>query len=152
MTPERGAPAGGECAIHRLIADICVVAEDHVLLVRYDDTAGHDGHSGWFLPDALLEHGEPPEQTAALLLHRQAGIEVTAPFLSHVESFIGGGGRWHLAFHYVAQLPARPRVTPGPGVREAAWFDLVKLPSKKETAHGGWALQTIREILLRASG
>lgn len=152
MTTDARETPAGDCTVHRLIADICVVAEDHVLLVRYDDTAGHDGQPGWFLPDDLLEHGEPPEETAVRLLYRQTGIEAPAPFLSHVESFIGGRGRWHLAFHYVAQLPNRPRVTPGTGVREAAWFDLVKLPPKKDVAHGGWALQTIREILLRASG
>ena len=136
----------------KLIADVCLVAGDKVLLVKYGEGSGHDGQNGWFLPDDLLADFEPPEDAAVRCLLKQTGVETSAPFLSHVESFRGRDKTWHLAFHYVVQLPKAPAIKAGPGVVETGWFDLTKLPPKGDVAHGGWALMTIREILQRASG
>ncbi|HEX7878654.1 MAG TPA: NUDIX hydrolase [Candidatus Eisenbacteria bacterium] len=134
------------------IVDVCVVAGDKVLLVKYGEGAGHDGQAGWFLPDDLMADFEAPDAAAVRCLAEQTGVRTTAPFLSHVESFRGNDGSWHLAFHFVVQLPKAPRLTPSAGIAETRWFDLIGLPAKRDVAHGGWALATIKEILQRASG
>ncbi len=149
VTAERTTTGGGRV---KLIADVCVVAGDKVLLVKYGDGAGHDGQSGWFLPDDLLNDFEAPDVAATRCLAEQTGVKAAAPFLSHVESFRGNDKSWHLAFHFVVQLPKAPKLTPGAGVVETRWFDLTGLPANREVAHGGWALATIREILQRATG
>jgi ADP-ribose pyrophosphatase YjhB (NUDIX family) len=136
----------------KLIADVCLVAQDQVLFIRYKPGAGHDGQEGWFLPDDLLVDFEPPAEAAIRALLEQTGVTAEDPFLSHVESFAGKDESWHLAFHFVLQLPKRPSLTPGEGVAETRWDDLAALPPRGEVAHEGWALNTIREILERAAG
>lgn len=42
-----------DCTVHKLVADIALVAEDGVLLVRYRDTSGYDGQAGWFLSTTI---------------------------------------------------------------------------------------------------
>jgi len=140
-----------ECGIHKLIADVAVVAEDQVLMVRYSDDNRYDHQTGWFLPDDLLKHLEDPEEAARRLLSDQIGVVVDTLFLSHVESFQGKDGTWHLAFHYVIQMEKQPDVTMSKDVDSFEWFYLDQLPLRTDVAHRGWALDTIREILKRAS-
>jgi len=136
----------------KLIVDVCVVAGDKVLMVKYGEGAGHDGQAGWFLPDDLMADFEAPDVAAVRCLAEQTGVRTTAPFLSHVESFRGNDKSWHLAFHFVVQLPKVPKLTPAAGIVETRWFDLTGLPAMRDVAHGGWARATIKEILMRASG
>jgi ADP-ribose pyrophosphatase YjhB (NUDIX family) len=142
-----------DCTIHKLIADVAVIAEDQVLMLRYSDGNKYDHQAGWFLPDDLLRHLEHPDAAAKRILQDQVGVE-TAPgalFLSHIESFQGKDGTWHLAFHYVTQFETLPEITMSNDIDSFEWFYLDQLPLRAEVAHHGWALDTIREILKRAS-
>ncbi len=38
------------CDQHSLIADVALLSEGKVLLVRYKDANKYDHHKGWFLP------------------------------------------------------------------------------------------------------
>ena len=89
------------CQVHKLVADVCFIADRKVLLVRYKDTSGYDGEQGWFLPDDYLRHAEHPEEAAHRLLREQTAIEVPQLSLGPIESF-EGHGYWHLIFHYYA--------------------------------------------------
>jgi hypothetical protein len=46
------------CRVHKLVADVCLIRDGEVMLVRYLNTSGYDGEPGWFLPDDL--RGEHP--------------------------------------------------------------------------------------------
>ena len=48
------------CPVHKLVAEVCVTAERHVLLVRYRDLARYHGARAWFVPDDFLAQGEHP--------------------------------------------------------------------------------------------
>ncbi|TPW11482.1 MAG: hypothetical protein FD129_1647 [bacterium] len=137
----------------RLLADVCLVAGDRVLLLRFAQGASvPDSEPGWYLPVGELAAYEPPDQAAVRILFGQTGVESSGPFLSHVESLKGRGGEWRLTFHYVVQVVSEPPLTPGPGVNEARWFDLTRLPPRGDVSSRGWALTTIKEILQRAAG
>lgn len=134
------------CRIHKLVADVCLLAEGQVLLVRYRDVRKYDGETGWFLPDDYLEHLEHPDEAARRILRDQAGVAPAPVALSQIESF-EGNGFWHLIFHYKADLP-RPAEVPLQGnILAAQWFPLSALPAPAEVAHGGWGLETIQKIL-----
>lgn len=136
-----------------LLADVCLVAGDRVLLLRYGATAAVPDHQpGWYLPVGELAMHEPPDQAAVRLLFEQTGVESSGPFLSHVESQKGSGTEWRLNFHYVVQVATEPRLETGSGVTEACWFDLTNLPPRADVSNRGWALTTIKEILERAAG
>jgi ADP-ribose pyrophosphatase YjhB (NUDIX family) len=129
------------CGVHRLVADVAILAEGRVLLVRYQDTRSYDGQSGWFLPDDFLAHLEHPSEAARRIAREQAGLDLGAADIGLVESF--GNGRWHLVFHHVARLGAMPVTSAGSNVKDLAWFDLGDLPADDQLAHHGWA----REVL-----
>jgi len=135
-----------DCNVHKLVADVALLAEGEVLLVRYADTAKYDGQKGWFLPDDFLAHGEHPEDAARRIVEEQAGVEVASPRLGEIESF--GNGAWHLVFHYVAALDETVQVEPHGNVAEAAWFRLGALPRESETAHHGWPLEVLGRVLI----
>jgi ADP-ribose pyrophosphatase YjhB (NUDIX family) len=134
-----------ECRIHKLVADVSVLAGGRVLLVKYGDTSKYDRQTGWFLPDDYLAFEEHPDAAAGRILREQAGITTETVRLAHVESF--GNGAWHLAFHYAAELSEDPEVTPGENVAAAEWFDLKELPPPSDVAHEGWALDVLRQVL-----
>ena len=77
-------------------------------------------------------------------MREQADLE-SHPRLGHVESL--ANGTWHLVFHFVLELPSRPRVTPGANVSAIEWFPLSELPDAKDVAHDGWALEVLRRVL-----
>lgn len=139
------------CRIHKLIADVALVAEGRVLLVKYADTNKYDHQRGWFLPDDLLAHLEHPEHAATRILNEQVNLSVPQVRLSHIESFKGRDGSWHLAFHYKAELDKALPLTPSADIEAAEWFALDHLPSRSEVAHHGWALEVIREALARGA-
>ena len=134
-----------DCTKHRLVADIAVIAEGQVLMVRYRDTRRYDGQAGWFVPDDFLAHEEHPDRAASRIAKEQLGTVVRNPRLAFVESF--GNGAWHLIFHYRADLERMPRVQAGENVAAAEWFDLRKLPPPSEVAHRGWGRSTIARLL-----
>lgn len=130
------------CGVHKLVVDIALLAEGHVLMVRYRDTSRYDNQSGWFLPDDYIMHLEHPDDAARRIAKDQAAISFTKVRLDHIESF--GNGAWHLIFHYRVDLESKRAVKSEGNVRDIAWFPLDKLP---EVAHHGWALGVLRTIL-----
>jgi ADP-ribose pyrophosphatase YjhB (NUDIX family) len=132
-----------ECRVHKLIADVAVLAEGHVLLVKYRDVKKYDGQRGWFLPDDFLEHEEHPDDAAQRIVREQAGVDRPEVRLGLIESF--GNGAWHLVFHYITEIEERATPRPGENVEQAEWFDVKNLPAPKEMAHHGWG----RDVLQR---
>jgi ADP-ribose pyrophosphatase YjhB (NUDIX family) len=131
----------GECAVHRLVADVAIRSSDRVLFVKYKDVSRYDGQRGWFLPDDFLRHLEHPEDAAKRIAQDQSGLTLTDVRLSHIESF--GDGAWHLIFHYRADLTNSPRLQPGPNVVALEWFPRSQLPDRSTMAHGGWAVDIL---------
>src|SRR3989442_7932585 len=93
-----------ECTVHKLVADIAVLADRQVLLVRYKDTRSYDGQQGWFLPDDYLMFVEHPDEAAARILREQVGMAAPRVPLGHIESFGGGQTPLHLIFPYKTTL------------------------------------------------
>lgn len=134
-----------DCKIHRLVADVALMAEGKVLLVRYKDVSKYDNQRGWFLPDDFLNHLESPDDAAKRILKEQIDLSAPKVRLSHVESF--GDGIWHLIFHYKATMEKIPDVSGSQNVQAMEWFALNKLPNRAEVAHHGWAIDVLDDIL-----
>ena len=132
---------------YSLIADVALLAEGKVLLVKYTDTNKYDHQSGWFLPDAGIGYLEHPERTALRIVREQLGLHLDSIRLSHLESFKGNDGSWHLPFHFVADFRRMPDLRPSADIAETRWFDLDSPPPKTEVAHHGWALSTIARVV-----
>jgi ADP-ribose pyrophosphatase YjhB (NUDIX family) len=129
----------------KLVADVALVAGDHVLFVRYRDTSKYDGEAGWFLPDDFLVRLEHPDDAARRILREQAGVEAEDLRLGEIESF--DGDAWHLVFHYVAAIDAPVDVPVRDNVADAKWCPLGELPDPAATAHHGWALEVLARVL-----
>ena len=129
----------------KLVADVAVVADGRVLLVRYDDVSRYDGQRGWFLPDDYLANGEHPDAAAKRIVREQAGLDVD-PALAEIESLTGGA--WHLIFHYRAAAAAPDTVRLGANVAAAEWFPLTALPPDAEQAHDGWAGDVLSRVFM----
>jgi ADP-ribose pyrophosphatase YjhB (NUDIX family) len=141
-----------DCSVHRLVADIALLAQRQTLMVRYRDTSNYDHQTGWFLPDDFLQFGEHPEEAATRIAREQAGLAVNRTRLASIESFTGGPSRsWHLIFHYVAELEEATPVEAAGNIKDARWFGLDDLPSASEVAHHGWALDVLNGILARGA-
>jgi ADP-ribose pyrophosphatase YjhB (NUDIX family) len=132
------------CGLHKLVADVAVVASGRVLFVRYRDTSSYDGQEGWFLPDDYLDHLEHPDGAARRILREQVGIEAVDVRLTEIESF--GNGAWHLVFHYKAEVEL-PEAATGDNIEAAEWFPLDALPPADEVAHHGWGLEVLDRVL-----
>ena len=130
--------------IHRLVADVALLAAGSVALVRYRDPSRYDGQRGWFLPDDFLADMEHPEDAARRIIHEQLGLDPGTPRLSYVESF--GNGWWHLVFHFVLERPQAEDLRPGTNVAAAEWFSLGALPPADEQAHDGWAGEVLERV------
>jgi ADP-ribose pyrophosphatase YjhB (NUDIX family) len=128
----------------KLVADIAVVADRRVLLVRYEDVSRYDGQRGWFLPDDYLADGEHPDAAARRILRDQAGLQLE-PELAEIESLTNGA--WHLIFHYRAAASAPDSVRCGANVSRAEWFPLDALPPDAEQAHQGWAADVLSRLI-----
>jgi ADP-ribose pyrophosphatase YjhB (NUDIX family) len=127
----------------KLVAEVAVVADGQVLLVRYEEVSRYDGQRGWFLPDDYLAHGEHPDKAARRIVREQAGLELE-PSLAEIESFANGA--WHLIFHYRASAAATDAVRGGANVAAAEWFPLDALPPDAEQAHEGWASDVLSRL------
>jgi ADP-ribose pyrophosphatase YjhB (NUDIX family) len=134
-----------DCTVHKLVADVAVVAEEQVLFVRYRDTSPYNGQSGWFLPDDFLAHVEHPKDAARGILEEQAGIAHSEPDLADIESFAGHAS--HLVLHDVASLPDAVPIEARGNVADARWFSLAELPPSPDVAHDGWGLETLERVL-----
>jgi len=130
-----------ECRVHRLVADVAIIADGRVLLVKYRDTSRYDHQPGWFLPDDYLQHREDPGGAARRIAQEQVGIALPSSRLGHVESF--GNGFWHLVFHYQADLGSTQPPASSENVLAAQWFPLHALPPPEEWGHEGWGLDTL---------
>jgi hypothetical protein len=63
-----------------------------------------------------------------------------------MESFTGNDGSWHLPIHYGLFLEKIPHLVLSERILQAEWFPLETLPTRKEVAHHGWALDIVEEI------
>ncbi len=129
------------CTVHKLVTDVALYAEEHVLLVRYEDVRKYDGETGWFLPDDYLRRIEHPADAAARIVRDQLRLEPPPLELAEIETF--DGGAWHIIFHYRGRLERAEPPQRGANVRDAAWFPLDALPPPDEVAHHGWGLEVI---------
>ncbi len=89
----------------KLVADVAVFAEGDVLLVKYKDSNKYDHQKGWFLPDDLLKEFEHPDEAAKRILHEQLKIRDVEVSLHSIESFKGNDSSWHMAFHFMLEIP-----------------------------------------------
>jgi len=135
------------CTIHTLIADVILLAEGQVLLVKYKEAEKYDKETGWFLPNDSLSEFEHPQDCARRVLKEQLGLTHIELHLSHIESFKGNDGSWHLAFHYKAELEKKPAITLSDQIEVAQWFPLDQLPDRSEVAHHGWARVIVKAAL-----
>jgi len=133
------------CTEHKLVADVAIVAQGRILMVKYRDTRKYDGQTGWFLPDDFLKDLEHPEDASRRIATEQLGLAAPDSRLGFIESF--GNGAWHLVFHYRADFERMPSVRKGSNVAEMEWFDLRKLPNPEEVAHHGWGLDVLARIM-----
>ncbi len=134
------------CTVHKLIADVALLHDDRVAMVRYPRSGDYDHQTGWFLADDELAFLEHPQDAAKRILHEQLGVRDLEPRLDHVESFQGNDRSWHLAFHFVADVSEPAAVSPGEGIASLQWFSLSQLPERNAVAHHGWALDVISAI------
>lgn len=132
--------------IVKLVADITVLNNNNVMLVKYSDKNKYDHQSGWFLPDDLVNFGEDPDDAAIRILNEQLSIGKAKVSLDHVETFTGNDKSWHIVFHYICRTAEIPDIKKSDDVEIFKWFPLNKLPPKEETAHHGWALYTIQSV------
>ena len=131
---------------YKLIADVALFTGNEVLLLKYKDENKYDHQAGWFLPDDLLKEFEHPDEAADRILLEQLNLSNINPALDHIESFKGKDSSWHLVFHYKAEINNYLDIVKSDEISELDWFDLSELPAKKEVAHNGWALFTIKAI------
>ena len=129
----------------KLIVDVVVVAGGRVLMV--EPAGGQDGETGWLLPDDLMHELEHPDHAAHRILADGLGLDGVDVEMSHMESFSGGDGTWHLVFHYAARFDDEPDLVLSDRLSTAEWFAAESLPERDEVAHGGWPLGVIRKVL-----
>lgn len=132
----------------KLVADVLVLAQGKVLMVRYKDVSKYDGQKGWFLPDDYLGYGEHPGDAARRILREQVALDVDNIAFGYIES-LGGeeGGAWHLIFHHKVELDKPQTLAPLGNVHAVEWFPLEELPARDAVAHDGWAIDVIGEVL-----
>lgn len=130
----------------KLIADIALFTNNEVLLLKYKDANKYDLQKGWFLPDDMLLEYEHPDEAADRIILEQLNLSNINPVLDHIESFKGKDSSWHLVFHYKAEINEQFDIVKSDEIEEFDWFDRSELPDKKEVAHNGWALYTIKTI------
>lgn len=135
-----------ECKVHKLITDTTLFYLGQVLLVKYKNINKYDHQTGWFISDDQLLKFEHPERGAARIAKEQLGLTVKSLQLGFIESFKGGGGSWHITFHYVSKLDEKLEIKPSSDIKESRWFPINELPPRKEVAHHGWALSVINRL------
>ena len=132
----------------KIIADVTVLHDEKVLMVKYSDKNKYDHQSGWFLPDDIVSHGEHHEDATSRIMDEQLGLKDVIPIQDHIESFTGNDGSWHLVFHFKYKAENLADVVKSDDVDSIQWYSLNALPPKEEVAHHGWALYTLAEMNL----
>ena len=130
----------------KLISDITILSGNKTLLVKYKDGNKYDHQTGWFIPDDQLLNLEDPDDSAKRILKEQLSITNCEVKISFIESFQGNDRSWHIIFHYRTDLNSAAEIKPSVEIETYEWFDLNELPDKKDVAHHGWALYTLKEI------
>ena len=124
-----------DCTEHTLVVHVAPLHHSSALLVKYK--VSPDSQHGWFLPNDDLHRLEHPDQAAKRVLREQVGIEEATLKLAEIESFVGDNQTWHLIFDYLA-FSRTMKVSKGPAISEAKWFEIEQLPPVDEFAHHGW--------------
>jgi ADP-ribose pyrophosphatase YjhB (NUDIX family) len=94
------------CGVHQLIADVTLMCENNILMMRTRSGARSEGHDGWFLPDDDVGDLEHPDIAARRILEEQTNVSPDSVRLSHIDSLVAGDGTWNLSFHCLAQVGA----------------------------------------------
>ena len=132
----------------KLIADVTLLYNGKVLLVKYKDSNKYDHQKGWFLPDDLIKENEKAEDSAFRILKEQLVIKEIIPlFLNHTESFRGNDNTRHEVSHFLSNLNVMPEINSTNDISEVKWFGINELPDKKEIAHHGWAKFTVDKVI-----
>jgi ADP-ribose pyrophosphatase YjhB (NUDIX family) len=118
----------------KLVADVALIRDDRILLVKYEDVRRNDGQTGWFLPDDYIQRLEHPMDSGSRILREQVGLGYSEFDLGFIESFESEGD-WHLVFHLVGRLDHDVDVAATGNTAEAAWFQQSSLPPRAEMAH-----------------
>jgi len=143
--------ADNETKSPKLVADVLVLAEGQVLLVRYNDLRRYDGQPGWFLPNDIVAYGEHPSDAAKRILLEQVGLKTEDIPLIYIASFgVEDGGRWNLVFHHKLDLDKVPKISVLFNVRTVQWFPLEALPEAEVVAHHGWAIDIVGEMMKKS--
>lgn len=130
----------------KLITDITILSGNKTFLVKYKDGNKYDHQTGWFIPDDQLLNLEDPDDSAKRILKEQLSITNCEVKISFIESFQGNDRSWHIIFHYRTDLNSTAEIKPSGEIETYEWFDLNELPDKKDVAHHGWAIYTLKEI------
>jgi len=130
------------------VVDVLVCVNGEILLVHYKDIKKHDDHGDWFLPTTGIRFGEHSRDAAMRILQEKFHNYMDDPALSYIESRTDNASNlWYLIFHHKIELDHLPTITPSPDVKDVRWAKLNDLPTRLSIAHGGPALDVIREIL-----
>ncbi len=130
------------CDTHVLVADVVVMDDSAVLLVRRSPAS--DDAAGWGLPGDALRFGEAPDACARRVLNEGLGLAPEWITLAEVESAVEGGV-WSLVFHFRCDADRPP--APGSAIAEARFFQIEHLPP---TAHGAWERDVIYRVMTGA--
>ncbi len=127
-----------DCGVHSLAADVVVLADSAVLLVR--PAAPPDGAAGWRLVGDRMRFGEAPQAAARRALREQVGLDPDELVLVEVESQVAEV--WRLVFHFRCETDRPPSL--GPEISEARFFQVEHLPP---LARGAWERDVIFRVL-----
>jgi ADP-ribose pyrophosphatase YjhB (NUDIX family) len=129
----------------KLLVTVSLIRGNNVLFVKYKPPI--DDQGGWILPTATVADNTHPDDAARNVLGDDFSIQPSALRLSHVESFAGRDGTWHVPLHYSATLPAEATLMSSANIAEFRWFSHDALPSEDEQAYHGWSGDIVKEVL-----
>ena len=138
------------CGVHQLVADVTLLNENRVLMIRTNNGPPPEGHDGWYLPDDYVGDLEHPDDAAHRILEEQADTSSEYVKLSHIDSYVAGDGAWNLAFHYIAHVSIVGEID-SDDTQEIRWFDLGALPESSEVANFGQPLAVIARAAISAT-
>ena len=139
------------CGVHQLVADVTLLHENRVLMIRTNSGPPPEGHDGWYLPDDYVGDLEHPDDAARRILEEQADTSPEYVKLSHIDSYVADDGAWNLAFHYVAHVSAAGDIE-SEDAQEICWFELGALPESSEVANLGRPLAVVARAVNSATG
>jgi ADP-ribose pyrophosphatase YjhB (NUDIX family) len=138
------------CGVHQLIADVTLMCENNILMMRTRSGVVSEDHDGWYLPDDYVGDLEHPDSAARRILEEQTNVSVDSVRLSHFDSFVAGDGTWNLAFHYTAHVEAVEDVGTDDSL-EFHWFNMADMPEPSEVSNFGRPLAVINRTAKSAT-